>query len=31
VDVWDAAAAVCRVLNSGEWSDPRFQRRAAVT
>jgi len=31
VDVWDAATAVCRVLNVGGWSDPRFQRRAAVT
>jgi kynureninase len=31
VDVWDAATALCRVLNTASWSDPRFQRRATVT
>ena len=31
VDVWDAAAALCCVLNTASWSDPRFQRRATVT
>ncbi|MFO1314702.1 MAG: kynureninase [Burkholderiales bacterium] len=31
VDVWDAVEALRQVLVSGEWRDPRYARRAAVT
>jgi kynureninase len=31
VDVWDAVEHLCQVLASGEWQDPRFSARAAVT
>jgi kynureninase len=31
VDVWDAVARLDQVLVSGEWRDPRFSVRAAVT
>lgn len=31
VDVWDAADQLSKVLGSGEWRDPRFAARAAVT
>ncbi|MGY0195392.1 kynureninase [Leptothrix sp. BB-4] len=31
VDVWDAVEQLVRVLESGEWREDRFQRRAAVT
>jgi kynureninase len=31
VDVWDAVDRLLRVLDSGEWREARFQRRAAVT
>ncbi len=31
VDVWDAADRLDRVLSSGEWRQPSFARRAAVT
>lgn len=30
-DVWDAADRLGKVLDSGEWRDPRFAQRAAVT
>jgi kynureninase len=31
VDVWDAVDRLAEVLTSGEWRDPRFTVRAAVT
>jgi kynureninase len=31
VDVWDAVDRLDRVMTSGEWRDPRFAIRAAVT
>jgi len=31
VDVWDAVDRLHRVMTSGEWRDPRFAVRAAVT
>ncbi len=31
VDVWDAATHLKAVLDSGEWREPRFNARAAVT
>jgi kynureninase len=31
VDVWDAVEQLREVLASGEWRQPRFNRRAAVT
>lgn len=31
VDVWDAVDRLVAVLESGEWRDPRFAERAAVT
>jgi kynureninase len=31
VDVWDAAEHLAQVLALGEWQQPRFQHRAAVT
>jgi kynureninase len=31
VDVWDAVEHLRQVLASGEWKDPKFQRKAAVT
>lgn len=31
VDAWDAAEGLRQVLASGEWREPRFQARAAVT
>jgi kynureninase len=31
VDVWDAVEQLRLVLESGEWREPRFNRRAAVT
>ena len=30
-DAWDAVDRLARVLDAGEWRDPRFQARAAVT
>ena len=30
-DVWDAVDRLVQVLESGEWREPRFQARAAVT
>jgi kynureninase len=31
VDVWDAVEQLARVLDSGEWREPRFAVRSAVT
>jgi len=31
VDVWDAVEQLRQVLTSGEWREPRFHQRAAVT
>jgi kynureninase len=31
VDVWDAVDRLARILESGEWREPRFSVRAAVT
>ncbi|MDP2052091.1 MAG: kynureninase, partial [Acidobacteriota bacterium] len=31
VDVWDAVAHLEQVMTSGEWREPRFSVRAAVT
>ena len=31
VDVWDAVERLRQVMTSGEWRDPRFSVRAAVT
>ena len=31
VDVWDAVEQLAQVLNSGQWREARFLRRAAVT
>ncbi|MES2956545.1 MAG: kynureninase [Pseudomonadota bacterium] len=31
VDVWDAVDHLQQVLDSGEWREPRFNRKAAVT
>jgi kynureninase len=31
IDAWDAAQALAEVLSSGEWQEPRFSQRAAVT
>ncbi len=31
VDVWDATSALRSVLDTGEWREPRFHARAAVT
>ena len=31
VDVWDAADRLAQVMQSGEWRDPKFAVRAAVT
>ena len=31
VDVWDAVEHLVQVLDSGEWREPRFNQRAAVT
>ncbi len=31
VDVWDAVEHMAQVMSSGEWRDPRFNQRAAVT
>jgi kynureninase len=31
VDVWDAVEQLRQVLESGEWREPRFDRRATVT
>ena len=31
VDVWDAVEQLRQVLHSGEWREPRFARRGAVT
>ncbi len=31
VDVWDAVDRLEQVLRNGEWRQPRFQVRAAVT
>ena len=31
VDVWDAVEHLTQVLDSGEWREPRFNRKAAVT
>ena len=31
VDVWDAVDRLARVLATGEWQEPRFNVRAAVT
>jgi kynureninase len=31
VDVWDAVEHLQQVLDSGEWREPRFNRKAAVT
>lgn len=30
-DVWEAAATLARLIESGEWDSPRFHQRAAVT
>jgi kynureninase len=31
LDVWDAVEHLVQVLHSGEWREPRFNQRAAVT
>lgn len=31
IDVWDAVEQLAQVLHSGEWREPRFNQRAAVT
>lgn len=31
IDVWDAVEHLAEVLHSGEWREPRFNQRAAVT
>jgi kynureninase len=31
VDVFDAAAALADVMETGAWRDPAFQRKGAVT
>ena len=31
VDVWDAAAHLCQVLETGEWKRERFGKKSAVT
>ena len=31
VDVWDAVEHLCQVMNGGEWRQPRFSQRQAVT
>jgi kynureninase len=31
VDVWDAVEHLCQVMNDGEWRQPRFNQRQAVT
>jgi kynureninase len=31
IDVWDAVEHLRQVLDSGEWREPRFNRKAAVT
>jgi kynureninase len=31
VDAWDAVEQLCQVMSSGEWREPRFNQRAAVT
>jgi kynureninase len=31
VDVWDAVEQLRQVLDGGEWREPRFHQRAAVT
>ena len=31
VDVYDAAAHLAEVMETGEWREPRFAERAAVT
>jgi kynureninase len=31
VDVWDAVEHLCQVMNQGEWREPRFNQRQAVT
>ena len=31
VDVWDAVEQLRQVLDSGEWREPRFNQRQAVT
>jgi kynureninase len=31
VDAWDAAEHLRQVLHTGEWREPRFQQRHAVT
>ncbi len=31
IDVWDAVEQLVQVLHSGEWREPRFNQRAAVT
>ena len=31
IDVWDAVEHLVQVLQSGEWREPRFNQRAAVT
>jgi kynureninase len=31
VDVWDAVEQLARVLDGGEWREPRFAARSAVT
>ncbi len=31
VDVWDAVDRLCEIMSTGEWRDPRFAVRAAVT
>jgi kynureninase len=30
-DVWNAVEELCQVLDSGEWQEPRFQQKNAVT
>ncbi|MBC7994793.1 MAG: kynureninase [Rhizobacter sp.] len=31
IDVWDAVEQLAQVLHSGEWREPRFNQRSAVT
>ncbi|HJW12670.1 MAG TPA: kynureninase [Albitalea sp.] len=31
VDAWDAVEQLCQVMGTGEWREPRFNQRAAVT
>lgn len=31
VDIWDAADQLCNILKSGQWNEPKFQKRQTVT